>query len=370
MQHTKYKVKRPLRTIPGNVTVYEAEQTALKRGVEIRVLNQFVGKDDDTYLRFEREFKTIARLDHPHCVKIFDWGLSDDKIYYVAEKRPALPLDELLQQGKGPSPEEVFLLGAQVAEALAYLHAQGIVHRDLGPSSIYWAPQKRAAFIAHFTMVKNLKLEDLTAKGVGHVAPLAFTPEQGSGGEIDERTDIFLLGSLLYLLLTGEDPIPVEQVLGNPGAAHTIVPPSKKLASLETRVDEILLKAMARDPAERYQTAEELAGLLREYHQRMESRKAGRTSRTAAVKVTGAVAAVPPASGGGTDASTELASTDLTGPAVAPGSQPAALGQGPGEGALRAAGLGSLVERLGAPATWCLVIGSGVLLALLVSLLF
>jgi serine/threonine-protein kinase len=362
MQAKKYKVLRPLRTMPGNVTVFDAEQTALGRRVEIRVLNQFVGKDSDTYLRFEREFKTIARLDHPHCIKIFDWGHADDKIFYVAERRPAVPLDELMSEEKRPPPRDILLIGSQIGEALAYLHSQSIVHRDIGLSSVYWAPRKRIAFIAHFTMVKNLKLEDLTAKGVGHVAPLAFTPEENAGEKIDERTDIFLLGSLIYKLLTGQEPVPIEQVLGNPDAEYTVPVPSQLNTVVEASVDSVLLKALARDPGERYQDAGEFAAALRAQQERLEQKRTGRTSRTAAIKKPQLAPASPGRSEDLPSAVVEPSSTALSKtPSVSP--------EGPGEGALRAAGLGPLVDKMGAGPTWGLVVGLGLGLALLVSLL-
>lgn len=367
MQNKKYKVLKPLRTMPGNVTVFDAEQTALGRRVEIRVLNQFVGKDSDTYLRFEREFKTIARLDHPHCVKIFDWGLADDKIFYVAERRPALPLEEMIAADQRPEPRDVLLIGSQIAEALAYLHSQDIVHRDIGPSSIYWAPKKRIAFIAHFTMVKNLKLEDLTAKGVGHVAPLAFTPEQNAGEAIDERTDVFLLGCLLYKLLTGEEPIPIEQVLGNPEADFEIPPPSQKNHTIEASVDEVLLKALARAPEDRYQLAMEFGEACKTQMERADQRKRGRTSRSVAIKAPTLPEAQPSVQG------EDLPSTSLdkagSKPSQPPGKTPAKAG-GPGEDLLRSAGLGSLVDQIGAGGTWAAVAGLGAVAAILVLMLF
>ena len=358
MQSSKYKVVRPLRNLPGNVTVYEAEQTALRRKVEIRVLNQFVGKDSDTYLRFEREFKTIAQLDHPHVVKIFDWGLADDKIYYVAERRPAMALDDLVQQEKTPSLPEIFLLGSHVAAALQYLH-------DLGMASVYWAPQKKVAFIAHFTMVKNLKLEGLTAKGVGHVAPLAFTPELATEGEIDERTDIFLLGSLLYQLITGEEPIPAEHVLGNPDAEFKVVPVSKKRSDLEARIDELIMPALARDPADRPQNAGEYGKELLEYHERLKARAAGRNTGAIARPV----APAKPAAASDDD----LPSEEMAKDAVAPKPKapaPAPSGEGPGEGALRGMGLGALVDQLGAGPVWGLLGGLAMLLLVAVAFLF
>ncbi len=365
MSSMKYKVKRQLRQMPGNVTVFEADQRDLNRKVEVRVLNQFVGKESDTYLRFEREFKTIARLDHPNVVKVYDWGLADDKIYYVAERRNAAPLEEFLTKGPRLAPPEVIDVGVQIADALAYLHEQQLVHRDIGIESIYYAPEKKIAYVAHFNMVKNLNLEDLTAKGVAQVAPLAFTPERLQKREIDHRTDLFMLAAALYKLLTGEDPLPREAVLMNPEGTFTIRKPSEVGSTLDPRIDDVLLKALAWNPDERFPTAialkEELTGLRDKL-----------TSRSAGARRTGATAAAPaqpkppePAPRGDEMPSIEVSRGAL--PTVA-AAQPPAEG-GPGEVHLRALGLGPMVERFGAHAVWGMVTSTVLVVLLLFWLL-
>lgn len=357
MSKMKYKVKRQLRQMPGNVTVFEADQRDLNRKVEVRVLNQFVGPDSDTYLRFEREFKTIARLDHPNVVKVYDWGLAEDKIYYVAERRPASPMADFVAKNLDLGHAEILTIGGQIADALSYLHEQSLVHRDIGLESIYYAPEKKIAYVAHFNMVKNLNLEDLTAKGVAQVAPLAFTPERLQQKDIDHRTDVFLLAAMIYRLLVGKDPLPREQVLMNPGAQFSIQLPSEGNPDLDPCIDEVLMKALQFDPGARYQTAAAMKDAFDEARDKVASR-AGRPRKKPAPAGKPHMSAAIAAPQGD-----EMLSAEIQTGAAPPAPTPAA-GEGPGEAQLRSLGLGALVDQYGAVAVWGML-GSGLLVALL-----
>ena len=254
----KYTVKRQLKQLPGNVTVFAAVQKDLDRAVEIRVLNHFVRTDSDEYLRFEREFKTIARLDHPNIIKVFDWGIANDKIYYVAEMKPAHAIDDLAKQGQANfTVQECLDMGRQVASAMAYLHKNNIVHRDITFSSINYQKEKKVAYIAHFSLVKNLNLEDLTARGVSHFQSLQLTPEKVLGMPVDHRTDVFLFGAFLYRLATGKDPLGGED--GQPAlvTAETFnyAEPSSIRREIPKELDQIILKCIAKEPDDRFQTA-------------------------------------------------------------------------------------------------------------------
>ncbi len=257
----KYTVKRQLKQLPGNVTVFAAVQKDLDRPVEIRVLNHFVRTDSDEYLRFEREFKTIARLDHPNIIKVFDWGIANDKIYYVAEMKPAHAIDDLIKQGQANfTVQDCLEMGRQIASAIAYLHKNNIVHRDITFSSINYQKEKKVAYIAHFSLVKNLNLEDLTARGVGHFQTLQLTPEKVLGMPVDQRTDIFLFGAFLYRLATGKDPLGGED--GQPAlvTAETFnyAKPSSIRSDIPPELDKILLKCISKEPDSRFQTAAEV----------------------------------------------------------------------------------------------------------------
>ena len=261
----KYTVKRQLKQLPGNVTVFAAVQKDLDRAVEIRVLNHFVKTDSDEYLRFEREFKTIARLDHPNIIKVFDWGIANDKIYYVAEMKPAKGLDDLLKQGQAKfTVQEVLDIGRQLASAIAYLHKNNIVHRDITFSSINYQKEKKAAYIAHFSLVKNLNLEDLTARGVSHFQSLQLTPEKVLGVTMDHRVDIFLFGALLYQLATEKNPLASEgeELSLATAEAFDFQAPSKIKAHVPESLDEIILKCLAKNPDDRFQSAKDLEDSL------------------------------------------------------------------------------------------------------------
>ena len=264
----KYSVKKKIKDLPGNVTVFEAVQKDLDRPVEIRVLNNFVKKESDEYLRFEREFKTIARLDHPNIIKVYDWGIASDKIYYVAEMKPSVGLDEYAKSGKlDLSVSDLFSVGLQIAQAVAYLHKNSIIHRDITFQSINYVENKKSAYISNFSLVKNQNLEDLTAKGVGHFQAGQMLPERILNKSIDHRADVFLFGIFLYELATGKNPLYDES--GNPRLLKkdggNFEKPSTLRSDLsDSGIDDIVMQCIEFEPDSRYQSAQDVIKALEE----------------------------------------------------------------------------------------------------------
>lgn len=277
----KYTVKRQLRVLPGNVTVFEAVQKDLERKVEIRVLNHFVRADSDEYLRFEREFKTIARLDHPNVVKVYDWGLANDKIYYVTEMKPGKSFEDFLaERGRPFTVQEALEIGVQIIKAVAYLHKSQIVHRDVTAGSIYYHAEKNLPYIAHFSLVKNLNLSDLTARGVGHLQPHLLTPERMYNLPEDHRVDLFLFGTFLYRLLTGEATIKAEGQVQSMEGLFDVAPVSSKVPEASAELDAFVARLLSTKPDERPATAEDCVPLLEELLQEVKVRsKRGSTTR-------------------------------------------------------------------------------------------
>jgi len=248
-------------------TVYKAHDTRLERDVAVKVLRteRFAPADLQRILeRFEREAKALARLTHPNIVPVIDYGKHDGAPYLVM---PFLPGGTLKQRLGQPIPwQEALRLLLPVADALAYAHAHNILHRDVKPSNILLT-ENNQPMLTDFGIAKILDLEDgqtLTATGVGVGTPEYMSPEQGLGKPVGPQADVYSLGVVLYELLTGRKPYtadtPMAVVLKH---LHDPLPrPSQFVKDLPEAVEKILLKALAKDPADRYASMGEFAAAM------------------------------------------------------------------------------------------------------------
>jgi len=243
----------------GMATVYKAFDTRLERDVAIKVIRTGAFPPDvlDRILkRFDREAKSLARLNHPNIVGIIDYGEQDDTPYLVMPFYPAGTLKQSL--GKPMPPVEAARLLAPVARALAYAHQQGILHRDVKPSNILITGSGEPV-LTDFGIAKLLENDSgatLTGTGVGVGTPEYMAPEQGMGREIDGRADVYALGVVLYELITGRKPYTAD----TPMAVifkHLTDPlprPRETVPNLPNQVEEVIFKALAKKPEDRYQS--------------------------------------------------------------------------------------------------------------------
>ncbi|MBI3892695.1 MAG: protein kinase [Candidatus Wallbacteria bacterium] len=212
----KYKVLERLRSEAGVVEVFKAMQSGLDRPVEIRLLDAEKLGDKSEMLRFEREFRTLATLDHPLVYKVLDWGLLGEKVFYVTEWRDMRSLEQLLSGSTVFDPKQLFSIAGQLGDALLYLHSKGVIHRSLGLRSVLFDVERDRCAIAEFPMVKDSRLADLTARGVSQLLPELATPEFLQRKPASAPTDVFLLGALLYRLWMGREPFTQEEYLKLP----------------------------------------------------------------------------------------------------------------------------------------------------------
>jgi branched-chain amino acid transport system substrate-binding protein len=251
----------------GMATVYKALDVNLEREMAIK----FIRSDsfpptrlDEILKRFEREAKALARLSHPHIVKVYDYGEYQGAPYLVMEYQPGGTLKDRLG---GPIPylEAIdFLL--PVARALAYAHRHGVLHRDIKPANILIDAENEPV-LGDFGIAKLLETEDgatLTATGVGIGTPEYMAPEQGMGLVIDVRADIYALGVVLYELITGKKPFtadtPMQVVFKH---VHEPLPdPRLIVPDLPQAVVDLVNKAMAKDPQQRYSTVVEVIAVM------------------------------------------------------------------------------------------------------------
>ncbi len=248
----------------GMATVYKAFQPSLERYVAIKVLPPYFAHEEGFSERFVREAKAIARLDHPHILPIHDYG-QDGEISYIAMKYVEGGTLKDRESGEVLPLERAAEILSQVAEALDYAHAQGVIHRDIKPANILM-DRGDWVLLTDFGLARMVEGSlQLTASGVGVGTPAYMAPEQGQGRRVDGRADIYSLGIVLYEMLTGRVPYEAETPLAVV-LKHVTEPlkmPRLINPDIPESVEIVILKALAKEPDHRYQTAGEMATALR-----------------------------------------------------------------------------------------------------------
>ena len=229
----------------GMGAVYKARQKKLDRLVALKILPPEVARDSAFAERFIREARSLARLSHPQIVTVHDFGDVDGLYYFTMEYVDGRNLRDLLHDGPLP-PAQARSLALQICDALQYAHDEGLVHRDIKPENIL-LDRKGRVKIADFGLAKLVGLTPtyLTLTGAHEMMGtlLYMAPEQmKQAHSVDHRADLYSLGVILYERVTGELPL------------GRFAPPSRK-AGVDARFDEVVLRALAREPAERYQDA-------------------------------------------------------------------------------------------------------------------
>ncbi len=267
----QYHLRRRLGS-GGMGEVYLAEHLLLKRPCAVKLIRPGDATDPRALERFEREVRLTAALSHPNIVEIYDYGRAEDGMYYyVMEYLNGLSLAELVERhGPLPPGRAVYLL-RRVCGALGEAHAAGLIHRDIKPSNIFAARRGGLGDVAKlldFGLVRPAARSDtahLSREGQVLGTPLYMSPEQASGGrELDGRSDIYSLGAVAYFLLTGRPPFEGEGGIAVmiAHARDPVVPPSQVRAGIPDDLERVVLRCLAKDPAERYRDAEGLERAL------------------------------------------------------------------------------------------------------------
>ncbi len=232
----------------GMGAVYKARQRGLDRLVALKILPPQISAEPGFAERFAREARALARLSHPNIVTVYDLGKSGSLYYFLMEFVDGMNLRQLLESHR-LTPQESLGMMPQICEALEYAHGEGVVHRDIKPENVL-LDRKGRVKIADFGLSKLLepRPQDIQLTQSSHVLGTMhyMAPEQIEKPlEVDERADIYSLGVLLYEMLTGELPLGRFEL------------PSKK-AAVDSRLDELILRAMERNPQRRCQSASEM----------------------------------------------------------------------------------------------------------------
>lgn len=281
----------------GMAEVYQAWHPTLERHVAVKVLHAHLAQDAGFLIRFQREAKAVAQLQHPHIVQVFDFDYdAPSEIYYMVMEHIAGPtlktvLDEAFERGDRLPLPQVLQIMAGLLEAVGYAHTQGMVHRDLKPSNILFRtasppppgpparggvgrggaggddsqdPALGQVVLTDFGIARLLGNDRLTHTGATVGTPTYLSPEQAMGSEGDARSDLYALGIILYECLCGQTPFDAA----NAAAIlhkhiHAPIPSLRTtLPNLPAALDDVLAKALAKRPEDRFQTAAEMRTAL------------------------------------------------------------------------------------------------------------
>ena len=253
----RYRIVRKLGT-GGMANVYLAEDEVLGRRVAIKILNDRHAGDDQFVERFRREAKNAASLSHPNIVSIYDRGEAEGTYYIAMEYLDGRSLKELIV-ARGPAPVNVSIEYArQILAAIRFAHRHGIVHRDIKPHNVLVDAEGRLK-VTDFGIARAGASQMTEAGSIIGTAQY-LSPEQAKGAPVDQTSDLYSVGVVLYELLTGVVPFsgdtPVEIAMKHLSSMPE--PPSAKRAEIPRELDLVILRALAKDPADRYQSAEEM----------------------------------------------------------------------------------------------------------------
>ncbi|MEV7236676.1 protein kinase [Streptomyces sp. NPDC051020] len=253
----------------GMAEVFAAEDVRLGRTVAVKLLRSDLAEDPVSKARFTREAQSVAGLNHHAIVAVYDSG--EDVVggqtvpYIVMELVEGRTIRDLLLNAEAPPPEQALIIVSGVLEALAYSHQHGIVHRDIKPANVI-ITNSGAVKVMDFGIARALHGAQSTMTQTGMVmgTPQYLSPEQALGKAVDHRSDLYATGCLLYELLalrppfTGETPLSVvyQHVQDIP------VPPSEILGAVPPELDGLVMRSLAKDPDDRFQSAEEMRGLV------------------------------------------------------------------------------------------------------------
>ncbi|HXV44166.1 MAG TPA: serine/threonine-protein kinase, partial [Anaerolineae bacterium] len=252
----------------GMSTVYKTTDANLQRPVALKLIHAHLSNDPEFVRRFEQEAAAVARLRHPNIIQIYDFAHEGDLSYMVMEYVPGETLQDKLKALNATNQRlplaETIQLMAIICDTVAYAHNRGMIHRDLKPANVMLTPQGLPVLM-DFGVAKMLGEGHLTATGTIVGTARYMSPEQASGEHPDKRTDIYSLGVILYEMTTGRPPFDGDSDIAI--LMKHVSQPVPDIRQIQSSVPDLLVavieKALAKNPAERYQTAADMAIALR-----------------------------------------------------------------------------------------------------------
>lgn len=255
----------------GMGRVYRAEQSPLGRVCALKVVNgTLAGADPEYERRFKLEASTAAKLTHPNTVTVFDYGKTQDGIFFMAmELLEGRTLHKILRDEGSLSPERAARVASQICRSLREAHHHGVVHRDLKPANVFLVAhgdEPDFVKVLDFGLVKALDErpeEQLTQTGIFMGSPKYMAPEQIEGHKVDARTDIYSLGVMLYEMLTGKVPFDKATSVKTLMAHVHEAPAALSMAGIPPALEDLVLRCLSKSPQERPSSMEEVLTALR-----------------------------------------------------------------------------------------------------------
>ncbi|HEY2958570.1 MAG TPA: Stk1 family PASTA domain-containing Ser/Thr kinase [Actinomycetota bacterium] len=254
----RYEVGRLLGA-GGMAEVFEGRDRLLARRVAIKVLLAEFARDPAFLVRFKREAQAAASLSHPNIVAVYDTGVEQGTNFIVMEFVEGRTLRDLLRIGGPPPAERAAAIASDICDALAAAHARGIIHRDVKPGNMMLTADG-VVKVMDFGIARATTSEPITQTAAVVGTAQYISPEQVQGGQVDARSDLYSLGCVLYELLTGRPPFSGESpvAIAYRHVRDDPTPPRRVDPRVPAAFEAITLRAMAKDPADRYQTAVEM----------------------------------------------------------------------------------------------------------------
>ncbi len=254
----------------GMAEVYRGRDRQLDRPVAVKVLSAELSRDASFVERFRREARQVANLSHPNIVEVYDWGEREGTYYIVMAYVEGRTLGDVLRREGPLHPDRAAEVAIEITAALGFAHRNGVIHRDIKPGNVLLTPTGGVQ-VADFGIARDAtdRGGDLTQAGsvIGTAAYLS--PEQAQALPIDPRSDLYSLGCVLYEALTGQPPFtgPTPVSVAYRHVQEQASPPSALAEKVPPGLDAICLKLLAKDPADRYSSAEDARADLRRFRE-------------------------------------------------------------------------------------------------------
>ena len=261
--NSRYKLLHPLGT-GGMAVVYKAKDLMLERTVAIKVLREDYSQDASFRESFRQEARAAANLSHPNIVTVHDFGLDQKRLFIVMEYLPGTDLKTLIRQKERFKVEDAIALIIQACAGVGYAHRAGLVHCDIKPHNMLVSPEQHLK-VTDFGIARALSTIPIDEHSkIVWGSPHYLSPEQASGCAPSPASDVYSLGIILYEMLTGQLPFSSSESseLARMHREEIPLPPRRLNPAIPSALEEITLKVLAKEPARRYRTANQMGRVL------------------------------------------------------------------------------------------------------------